>query len=172
MKVTPRFTIRAALVLAAAGAIGAFGACKKDAVAPPPPPPVSPPPPPPLAAPSALSATAGTGNRIDLAWTDNSANETGFRVERCAGAGCTSFAQIGANTAADITTFADEFGLAVGTSYSYRVRAFNATATSDFSNTGSAITGSPPPAGQVMIGAGEITTCNASVGTSQTATRR
>ena len=167
MKFSTRFTVRAALVLAAGGVIGAFGACKKDAAGPPPPPPA--PPPPPLAAPSALSATAGTGNRIDLAWTDNSNNETGFRVERCSGAGCTSFAQIGANTAADIKVFADTFGLALATSYSYRVRAFNATDSSAFSTTATAVTGSPPPAGQVMIGAGEITSCT-SPGASQTAT--
>ena len=37
MKVTPRFNVRAALVLAAAGVIGVFGACKKDGVGPTPP---------------------------------------------------------------------------------------------------------------------------------------
>jgi len=172
MKFTTRFTIRAALVLAAAGVIGAFGACKDGSGPPVTPPPPPPPPPPPIAAPSGLTATAGTGNRIDLAWTDNSANETGFKVERCSGAACANFAQIGANTAANVVAFADTFGLAAATSYSYRVRAFGATAadTSAFSTTATAVTGSPPVQGQVMIGAGEITTCSGSVGTSQTAT--
>src|SRR4051812_26620636 len=109
MKLTPRFMVRAALVLTAAGTIGAFGACKSDNVVNPNPPP--PPPPPGIPAPSGLSATAASGTRIDLAWTDNSTNETGFRVERCSGAACTNFAQIGANTAADIKAFADTFGL-------------------------------------------------------------
>lgn len=160
MKFTKRFTVRAALVIAAGGLIGAFGACKKDdGVGPTPPPP--PPPPPPMAAPSALSATPGTGNRIDLAWTDNSTNETGFRVERCSGVGCTSYAQVGANTAAGITAFVDTFGLVAATSYNYRVRAFGATAadTSAWSNTATAIVGSPPVPSHVMIGAGEITSC-------------
>ena len=161
MKISTRFKIRAALVLAAGGVIGAFGACKKDSAGPVTPPPPPPPPPPPISAPSALTATPATGNRIDLAWTDNSTNETGFRVERCSGAGCTSFAQIGANTAANAVAFADTFSLAAATSYSYRVRAFGATAadTSAWSATATAVTGSPPPAGQVMIGAGEITSC-------------
>lgn len=168
MKFSKRFTVRAALVIAAGGVIGALGACKKDdGVGPTPPPP--PPPPPSIPAPSGLTATAGTGNRIDLTWTDNSTNETGFRVDRCSGAGCSSFAQVGTNTAANITVFADENGLTAATSYSYRVRAFNATDSSTWSSTATAITGSPPVQGVVMIGAGEITSCG-SPGAPQTAT--
>src|SRR5687767_1135964 len=34
------------------------------------------------AAPSALTATAGSPTRIELAWTDNASNEEGFKVER------------------------------------------------------------------------------------------
>ena len=168
MKLTPRFMVRAALVLAAAGTIGAFGACKSDSTAPPPPPP--PPPPPTILAPTGLAATAASGTRIDLAWTDNATNETGYRVERCSGAACSNFAQIGANTDANAVAFADTFGVVTATSYSYRVRAFNATDSSAFSTTATVVTGSPPPAGQVMIGAGEITTCSGSLGTAQTAT--
>jgi hypothetical protein len=168
MKVTPRFTVRAALVLTAAGVIGVFGACKKDVVAPPPPPP-SPPPPASVAAPTGLSATAASGTRIDLAWTDNASNETGFRVERCSGAGCTNFAQIGANTAADVKAFADEFGLVVGTSYSYRVQAFNATASSGWSGTATTITPSPQVPSPILVGAGEISSCLSSSGPTATA---
>ncbi|HET9387360.1 MAG TPA: fibronectin type III domain-containing protein [Gemmatimonadales bacterium] len=169
MKFTKRFTVRAALVIAAGGLIGALGACKKDdGVGPNPPPP--PPPPPPMTAPSALSATPGTGNRVDLAWTDNSTNETGFRVERCSGVGCTTYAQVGANTAANITAFVDTFGLVAATSYNYRVRAFGATAadTSAWSNTATAIVNSPPVPSQILVGAGEITSC-ASLGSVATA---
>jgi len=168
MKLTHQFMVRAALVLTAAGTIGAFGACKSDSPAGPPPPP-PPPPPPTILAPTGLTATAASGTRIDLAWTDNATNETGYRVERCSGAACSTFAQIGVNTEANIMAFADTFGIAAATSYSYRVRAFNATDSSTFSTTATIVTGSPPPAGQVLIGAGEITTCS-SLGTSQTAT--
>ena len=39
------------------------------------------------AAPSNLAATITGGNQANLTWTDNSGNETGFRVERKVGAG-------------------------------------------------------------------------------------
>ena len=49
---------------------------------------------------------------------------TGYRVERCQGAGCSNFAQVGTPSG---TTFGDS-GLLAGTSYSYRVRATDAAA--------------------------------------------
>ena len=49
-----------------------------------PPPPENPPP-----APLALVATTNSTTEILLRWTDPSAIETGFRIERCAGTGCT-----------------------------------------------------------------------------------
>ncbi len=39
------------------------------------------------AAPSNLAATVTTGSQANLTWTDNSSNETGFRIERKVGAG-------------------------------------------------------------------------------------
>ena len=42
-----------------------------------------------------------SSSQINLTWTDTSTNESGFRIERCNGTGCTSFAEIatvGANT--------------------------------------------------------------------------
>jgi len=169
MKVTPRFMVRAALVLTAAGTIGAFGACKSDksVVGPPPPPP----PPSAMPAPTGLTANPVSATRVDLAWTDNSTTETGFRVERCSGAACTNFAQIGTNTAANTTVFADSVGLAASTQYSYRVAAFNATETSSFATAVATTLGaSPPPANQfVMVGAGEISTCNSDAAPKATA---
>jgi PKD repeat protein len=38
------------------------------------------------AAPSNLAATAVSSTRVDLTWTDNSTNETGFKIERATGA--------------------------------------------------------------------------------------
>ena len=55
------------------------------------------------AAPTNLVATAVSKNQINLTWTDNSNNETGFRIERCKGSTCTNFSQIatvGANVRA------------------------------------------------------------------------
>src|SRR6185312_15663813 len=77
-------------------------------------------------APASLSATAISSTRVDLSWgasTDN-VGVTGYRIERCQGAGCTNFAQIAAPTGTG-TTYSDTTALA-STSYSYRVRATDA----------------------------------------------
>src|SRR4029434_6711233 len=75
-------------------------------------------------APSNLTATPSAGH-IALNWTAATDNVgvTGYRIERCQGAGCSNFAQIATTTGA--TTFANT-GLAAATSYSYRVRATDA----------------------------------------------
>ena len=65
--------------------------------------------------------------QINLAWTDNSNNESGFKIERCQGNGCSNFAQI-AQVGANVTTFPDT-GLSPNTRYRYRVRAFNGAVT-------------------------------------------
>jgi predicted phage tail protein len=83
-------------------------------------------------APSNLRVTSVANRRISLAWDDNSSNETGFRLERCTGATCTNFAQI-TETGANVTTFNNN-GLARRTTYRYRVRAFNASGNSAYSN--------------------------------------
>ena len=75
----------------------------------------------PPSAPGALTASAVSRRQINLAGdaaTDN-VGVTGYRVERCQGAGCTTFAQIATPTG---TTFNDT-GLTASTSYNYRVRA-------------------------------------------------
>jgi hypothetical protein len=84
-------------------------------------------------APSALTAMVVSGTRVDLQWSDNSGNEQGFRIERCTGEGCDTFAEI-ASVAAGVTTHQDNT-VAVDESYAYRVRAFNVAGNSDYSNT-------------------------------------
>ncbi len=92
-------------------------------------------------APGTLTATAASSSQINLSWaasTDNVA-VTGYRVERCQGAGCATFAQIAA-PAGTGTTYIDT-ALTAGTSYSYRVRATDAAGNlSPYSNTASATT--------------------------------
>jgi hypothetical protein len=97
---------------------------------------------PPLA-PSNLNATAVASHEIDLSWMDNSNNESGFKIERCTGikSACTldsSFGQI-AQVGAGVTTYADTTVAAV-TTYTYRVRAFNAGGNSPYSNSAEATT--------------------------------
>jgi galactose oxidase len=88
------------------------------------------------AAPTNLIATAASSRQINLSWTDNSNNETGFKVERSSNG--TKFKQI-ANLAAGVITFANT-GLAASTTYYYRVRAYNAGGNSAYSNIASATT--------------------------------
>ena len=78
----------------------------------------------PPTAPSGVTATASGSSSINLSWTASTDNVgvTGYRVERCTGANCATFAQIATPTG---TTFSNT-GLTGSTSYSYRVRAVDA----------------------------------------------
>jgi hypothetical protein len=100
------------------------------------------------AAPSNLLAAGVSASEIDLAWNDNSTNETGFKVERATNH-LGPFTQITV-TPANATTYADR-GLAVSTTYYYRVRATNSSGNSTYSNTAYATTpawtGQPDTAG-------------------------
>ena len=96
----------------------------------------------PIPAPSGLTATPQAGNKMKLAWTDNSANETGFRIQRAVGAG--AFAQIG-QVGANVKAFTDP-AVSIGVTYSYRVAAFNTSAQSGWSNTATATYPSLPAA--------------------------
>ncbi len=84
------------------------------------------------AKPSNLAATAISSTQIDLVWHDNSSNEDGFKIERCAGNNCQNFAQV-AQVGANVTTFSDT-GLTHNVKYGYRVRAFNVAGNSPYSN--------------------------------------
>jgi hypothetical protein len=77
--------------------------------------------------PKSLTALAIDHQSVDLAWTDMSANEDGFDVERREGQNGT-FAVI-AQTAPDATAYSDA-GLLASTEYCYRVSAFNADGSS------------------------------------------
>ena len=80
---------------------------------------------------------------LSLAWADNSTNETGFKIERKTGTTGT-FAQI-AIVGTNVTSYADST-LADGTTFCYRLRAFNSAGDSAYSNEVCATTPlSPPP---------------------------
>ena len=97
--------------------------------------------------PSNLVASTASTTQINLSWIDNSANETGFRIERCTSPNCTNFTQI-AEVGANVRSFSDN-GLLKNTAYSYRASAFNAAGSSGFSNVASARTSNKQPRGSV-----------------------
>ena len=83
------------------------------------------------AAPANLSVTTDTALRALLFWTDNSSNETGFKIERKLGASG-AWSQI-ATLGAGATGYANT-GLSPSTNYVYRVRATNSFGDSASSN--------------------------------------
>ncbi|MDH3314149.1 MAG: fibronectin type III domain-containing protein [Gammaproteobacteria bacterium] len=107
-----------ALVLAACGsgggdapaALAATGGGSPDTTAP--------------TTPTTLTASAAGSTAIDLSWQSSSDNVgvTGYRVERCQGTNCSTFAQIATPTGTSLT----DTGLTAAMSYSYRTRATDA----------------------------------------------
>jgi fibronectin type 3 domain-containing protein len=88
------------------------------------------------AAPSGLTVTAASASQVQLAWTDNANNETGFQVERSTDG--VNFTLV-TTVAAGVTSFSNT-GLSGGTRYYYRVRAVNSTGASAYSNVASVTT--------------------------------
>ena len=76
-------------------------------------------------APSNLSASLTSSTQVNLSWTDNSTNETGFKIERKTSGGVY---QIISTTGADINSFTDN--LPTNSSYSYRVYSYNSAGNS------------------------------------------
>ncbi|GAC1428805.1 MAG: hypothetical protein NVSMB68_00880 [Thermoanaerobaculia bacterium] len=122
--------------------------------------PATPPPPPPPAvtapnSPTVLTSTSSSSSGISLGWIDNSSNEDGFRIERCAGAqsvcdaSSTGFAQI-AQVVPGTTAYGDST-LMASTAYTYRVRAYNSGGNSAYSNSSASTTQvlTLPPANSV-----------------------
>jgi probable HAF family extracellular repeat protein len=83
----------------------------------------------PPAAPSGLTARALSSSQIELRWTDNSSDETGFAVWRKSGG---AWARVG-GVPAGAPRFVDR-SLAAGISYSYEVRANGPGGISGWSN--------------------------------------
>jgi hypothetical protein len=93
-----------------------------------------------VAAPSGLTGSSVVKNRrtatVNLSWTDNSGNETGFLIQRADNAGF-SVGVVNATVASNVTTFAQT--VSPGGTYYYRVLAFSDAHQSAWSNTASVI---------------------------------
>jgi large repetitive protein len=81
------------------------------------------------AAPTNILATATSYKNINLAWTDNSSNETGFEIYRATASGGTY--AIVATTGPNVTSFSDS-GVQAATTYNYKVQAVNQYGASGF----------------------------------------
>lgn len=95
----------------------------------------------PFATPSGLSASPISTSSVQLNWSDNSTFESGYRVERSLN-GVSGWTQRGSDLAANSTSYTDT-GLTQGTTYYYRVYAFNSGGNSAYSNLTSVNTGVP-----------------------------
>ena len=103
----------------------------------------------PPAAPSNLAAAAPSSSQVNLTWTDNASDETGFAVQRSTdGVTFAAAATLGAN----VVSWNDT-GRTAGTQYWYRVQATNAGGASAWSNTASATT----PAFVEYVATGQVT---------------
>ncbi len=96
----------------------------------------------PPVAPTGLTATSTNPQSVNLGWTDNASNESGYRIERAA-AGGTAFSALSA-LPPNSTTFIDS-AIQSGTAYEYRVFAVNQGGDSPSSNVASATVPLPPP---------------------------
>ena len=97
--------------------------------------------------PTDLKATVISTSEIDLSWRDTADNETGFQIERRIGSGeFTGIATVGANV-----TNRRDTNLQPDTSYTYRVRATNATGNSDWSDAVTQITSQTRPIVQIDL---------------------
>ena len=74
------------------------------------------------AAPTTLKATAASGTRVDLSWTDRSNNELGFDLERSTDGGVTYYL---ADTVGTGDVNYSDLTVQPGHTYFYRVRAYN-----------------------------------------------
>ena len=98
-------------------------------------------------APSGTQAAAVSERRIDVAWQDNSPNESGFEVHRST-TGASGAFTLRASLAANTSAYSDT-GLTASTQYCYKLRAYQTkgpkTYLSPFSAVVCATTPSPPP---------------------------
>jgi chitodextrinase len=101
-------------------------------------------------APANLTAKTISSSQVNLAWNASTDNigVTGYRVERCQNANCTTFTQIASVTG----TSYNDTGLAADKIYRYRVRATDAAGNlSDYSNVASANTDTTKPAAPTAL---------------------
>jgi len=107
----------------------------------------------PPSAPAMLLAIPVSSTQINLGWVDKANNETGFKIERKIGAEG-MWGTIADIPLVNVVSYNDT-GLAVGTTYYYRVKAYNNIGDSGYSNIASATLDGIPPTGSIRINNGD-----------------
>ncbi|MFZ1528254.1 MAG: LamG-like jellyroll fold domain-containing protein, partial [Ferruginibacter sp.] len=104
----------------------------------------------PPAAPSSAAAVSSVYYAVNISWADNSANETGFQIERSL-TGINGTYVLLTTTAANATSFTDNL-VAPNIEFCYRIRAINGAGSSGYT---SAVCATPPaePANALDLGA-------------------
>jgi chitodextrinase len=109
-------------------------------------------------APAAVTVTSVSSTALSVSWTAATDNfgVTGYRVERCQGAGCTAFTLLPTAT----TSPYSDTGLVAATSYSYRVRATDAAGNLGpySSATATTVPPAPPTAPATVVAKATTTT--------------
>ncbi len=107
----------------------------------------------PPSGPSVVTANAAPGPQVIVSWTDTSATEIGFTIERCTvvapATTCSNFTSVathGVVTGSSGTGSITDTAVAFGTSYLYQVRAFNALGSSPGVLSNVVTIGALPPA--------------------------
>jgi len=102
----------------------------------------------PPTAPGSLTATPVSSTQTNLSWTasTDTLQITGYVVQRCSGASCTTFAQVGSVSSG--ATYLDS-GLTAGTTYRYEVYATDSTGNGPNSNIANASTFASSVAGSI-----------------------
>ncbi len=103
-------------------------------------------------APGGLVLSIRAPGQISLSWTDISADETGFEIDRRAGSG--AFALVAVVSAGQSSY--DDAGLSPSTRYTYRVRATGDGGNSDWSDTASTVTPDLPPVAPAGLSASAV----------------
>lgn len=118
---------------------------------------------PPPSAPGGLVASPTSPTQVTLVWQDTSAVEDGYLIERRGGSSA-DFNQIGV-VSFNTTTYSDSSVLA-NTAYAYRVRAFNGTGASSYSNEAPVVT--PSTSSVLSIGTTDLPDATVGVAYSRT----
>lgn len=94
------------------------------------------------ASPSPPTYTNITDTALTVNWSAPAGGATTYKLERCAGEGCTDFAEIASGLA---VTYYDDSGLTPNTNYRYRVRGTNTAGDGGYSGITNSYIYNPPP---------------------------